>query len=398
MATPPPVLFRPGVASSPDDPRRGRSRASWIVIAIFAPLIAPADPLAQNFTPFLHPGLHHLFGTDELGRDVLSRVIYGARLSVPIALLLVGISALIGGTLGAIAGYIGGIADGVVMRAADLVFAFPAIILAMVTTAALGPGIRNAVIALIIVSWPSYARVVRGLVLQIGQSDYVLSARLLGSSARRALLRDVLPNVARTRARARDARSRERDPAALGALVSRPRRAAADARVGRGRGRGHAVLPGLVDRDVPGARDLHRRARVQLPRRLAARRARPAVVVVAGGATTNDGPSLGARAAGDAADAGRRRDDRRRRRLRRAGGRGVRRRRRERQREDDLRPRVASTSAGGGAGGGDGDVRGPRPDRAAAACDALGSRPRRSRWCSRIRSPPSIRCSRSGRS
>jgi peptide/nickel transport system permease protein len=81
------------------------------------------------------------------------------------------------------------------MRSADLVFAFPAIILAMVTTAALGPGVRNAVIALIIVSWPSYARVVRGLVLQIGQSDYVLSGRLLGSSARRALIRDVLPNV-----------------------------------------------------------------------------------------------------------------------------------------------------------------------------------------------------------
>jgi len=169
--------------------------AAWLLIAIFAPLIAPYDPLAQSFTPFLHPGAHHLFGTDELGRDVFSRVLYGARLSVPLALLLVGISSVFGGTLGAFAGYLGGIADGAVMRAADLVFAFPAIILAMVTTAALGPGVRNAVIALIIVSWPSYARVVRGLVLQVGQSDYVLSARLLGSSARRALVRDVLPNV-----------------------------------------------------------------------------------------------------------------------------------------------------------------------------------------------------------
>jgi ABC-type dipeptide/oligopeptide/nickel transport system permease subunit len=173
----------------------GTIAGAWLVIAIFAPLIAPYHPLAQDFTPFLSPGWHHLFGTDELGRDVFSRVLYGARLSVPLALLLVGVSAVIGGTVGALAGYLGGIADGVVMRAADLVFAFPAIILAMVTTAALGPGVRNAVIALIIVSWPSYARVVRGLVLQVGQSDYVLSARLLGSSARRALIRDVLPNV-----------------------------------------------------------------------------------------------------------------------------------------------------------------------------------------------------------
>jgi ABC-type dipeptide/oligopeptide/nickel transport system permease subunit len=173
----------------------GTIAGAWIVIAIFAPLIAPYDPLAQDFTPFLHPGAHHFFGTDELGRDVFSRVLFGARLSVPLALLLVSISLVIGGTVGALAGYLGGIADGIVMRAADLVFAFPAIILAMVTTAALGPGVRNAVIALIVVSWPSYARVVRGLVLQIGQSDYVLSARLLGSSARRALVRDVLPNV-----------------------------------------------------------------------------------------------------------------------------------------------------------------------------------------------------------
>ena len=173
----------------------GTIAGAWLVIAIFAPWIAPYDPLAQDFTPFLHPGAHHFFGTDELGRDVFSRVLFGARLSVPLALLLVTISLLVGATVGALAGYLGGFVDGIVMRAADLVFAFPAIILAMVTTAALGPGVRNAVIALIIVSWPSYARVVRGLVLQIGQSDYVLAGRLLGSSARRALIRDVLPNV-----------------------------------------------------------------------------------------------------------------------------------------------------------------------------------------------------------
>ena len=170
--------------------------ATWIVVAIFAPVVAPHDPLAQNATPFLHPGSNYLFGTDELGRDVLSRVIWGARLSIPLALLLVGLALLIGSTLGAIAGYFGGFVDGLVMRSTDLVFAFPAIILAMVVTAALGPSIRNAVLALVVVSWPSYARVVRGLVLSIGQTEYVTATRLLGASARRALVRDVLPNIA----------------------------------------------------------------------------------------------------------------------------------------------------------------------------------------------------------
>ena len=169
---------------------------AWVVIAAFAPLIAPHNPLAQNWTPFLHPSRAHLFGTDELGRDVLSRVVFGARLSLPLALLLVSLSAAIGGAIGLISGYFRGWVDGTLMRLVDLFFAFPPIILAMVVTAALGPSIRNAVLALVVVSWPSYARVVRGLVLSIGNSDYVLSSRLIGRSARVALLRDVLPNVA----------------------------------------------------------------------------------------------------------------------------------------------------------------------------------------------------------
>jgi peptide/nickel transport system permease protein len=170
--------------------------AGWILAAAFAPLLAPHDPLEQSFPPLLGPGRDYLFGTDALGRDVLSRVIWGARLSIPLALLLVGLAVLIGGTLGAVAGYFGGVFDGLVMRMADLVFAFPAIILAMVVTAVLGPSIRNAVLALVVVSWPAYARVVRGLVLSIGQTEYVTATRLLGSSARRSLVRDVLPNVA----------------------------------------------------------------------------------------------------------------------------------------------------------------------------------------------------------
>jgi ABC-type dipeptide/oligopeptide/nickel transport system permease subunit len=170
--------------------------ALWIVIAILAPWLAPHDPLAQDAPPLLSPNGDYPFGTDELGRDVLSRVLWGARLSIPLALLLVGLALLIGATLGAIAGYFGGVVDGLVMRTVDLVFAFPAIILAMVVTAALGPSIRNAVLALVVVSWPSYARVVRGLVLSVGQTEYVTATRLLGASARRALVRDVLPNVA----------------------------------------------------------------------------------------------------------------------------------------------------------------------------------------------------------
>jgi peptide/nickel transport system permease protein len=168
---------------------------AWIFIAIFAPWLAPHDPLAQSASTFVPPSWGHFFGTDELGRDVFSRVLYGARLSIPLALLLVTLALMIGGTLGAIAGYFGGIVDEFVMRSADLVFAFPAIILAMVVTAALGPTVRNAVLALVIVSWPSYARVVRGLVLSVGEAEYVQSARLLGKSARRTLIRDILPNV-----------------------------------------------------------------------------------------------------------------------------------------------------------------------------------------------------------
>lgn len=168
----------------------------WIVVAIFAPYIAPHDPLAQIYPPAQSPSSAHLFGTDELGRDVLSRVIVGSRVSVPIALLLVSLAALIGGLIGGLAGYFRGVVDGVSMRLVDLVFAFPAIILAMVVAAVLGRGLRNAALAIVIVAWPSYARVVRGLVLSVGDSEYVQSARLLGSSARRTLFRDVMPNVA----------------------------------------------------------------------------------------------------------------------------------------------------------------------------------------------------------
>ena len=169
---------------------------AWLVIAIFAPLFAPADPLAQNFPPSQGPSLDHLFGTDELGRDVLSRVIFGSLASLPVALILVSLAAAIGSVIGAIAGYFRGVIDGALMRSTDLVFAFPPIILAMVVAAVLGRGLVNAALAIVVVAWPSYARVVRGLVLSVGDSEFVQSARLLGASSRRTLIRDVFPNVA----------------------------------------------------------------------------------------------------------------------------------------------------------------------------------------------------------
>ena len=167
----------------------------WALIAVLGPLLAPADPLAQSSAMLAGPSLHHLFGSDELGRDVLSRIIWGARVSIPYSVLMVALSVAIGAVFGGVAGYFGGWVDEVIMRVADFVFAFPTIILAMAISAALGPSLRNAVLAIVLVTWPIYARVVRSLVLSAMHSDYVLAARLLGPSSVRAMVVDVLPNI-----------------------------------------------------------------------------------------------------------------------------------------------------------------------------------------------------------
>ncbi|SDS33934.1 ABC transporter permease [Microlunatus soli] len=167
----------------------------WALIAVFAPLIQPYDPLAQVADRLRPPSGDHLLGTDSLGRDLLSRIIAGSRITLPVALIVVVASAVVGITVGAIAGYFGRVIDEVLMRITDLVFAFPTIILAMVITAALGPGIQNAILAMLLVSWPSYARVTRSLVLGARESDYVVAGRLLGRSIWASLLRDILPNV-----------------------------------------------------------------------------------------------------------------------------------------------------------------------------------------------------------
>jgi peptide/nickel transport system permease protein len=168
----------------------------WFLVALLVPLIAPYDPLAQSFDRLQPPHATNLFGTDALGRDVFTRTLYGARISLPLALLLVVASAIIGSVLGAIAGYFGRWLDETIMRFADLVFAFPTIILAMIVTAALGPSLSNAVIALLLVSWPSYARVMRSMVIGARSQEYVVAGRLLGFGPFTSLRRDILPNVA----------------------------------------------------------------------------------------------------------------------------------------------------------------------------------------------------------
>lgn len=169
--------------------------AFWLLIAVFAPLIRPFDPLAQDFDRLQAPSAAHWFGTDQVGRDVLSRVISGAQVSIPLALMLVIFAMLIGSVLGAIAGYFGKALDETIMRIADLVFAFPTIILAMVIAASLGPSLTNAVIAMLIVSWPAYARVTRSLVLGARNAEYVVAGRLLGNGPFTSLSKDILPNV-----------------------------------------------------------------------------------------------------------------------------------------------------------------------------------------------------------
>jgi ABC-type dipeptide/oligopeptide/nickel transport system permease subunit len=169
---------------------------AWVVLALVDPLLGLQEPLRQSVGDALRsPSGAHPFGTDELGRDVLSRTLWGVRASLPLAVALVAGSLVIGSVLGAVAGYLGGVVDEVIMRIADLVFAFPTIILAMVVAAALGPSLANAVLALLVVSWPNYARVMRALVLGARNQEYVVAGRLLGAGPVTSLRRDVLPNV-----------------------------------------------------------------------------------------------------------------------------------------------------------------------------------------------------------
>ena len=168
---------------------------AWVLVSIAAPLITPYAPLAQRVSERLQPpsGVH-LVGTDALGRDILSRVAFGGRISLPVGFLVVAVALGVGGLVGSVAGFGPPWLDGLLMRLTEMVMAFPIIILAMTIAAALGRGLDHAVIALVAVSWPRYARVIRGLVLAVKENEYVHASRAMGASETHILLRVVLPN------------------------------------------------------------------------------------------------------------------------------------------------------------------------------------------------------------
>jgi len=169
---------------------------AWVLAAATAPWIAPYDPIEQDVMNRLAPpSAQHWLGLDEIGRDVLSRVLYGGRVSLPVAAGVVVMASFCGTLDGALVGFAGGWADEVAMRIVDMVLSFPALILAMAIAAALGPSIQNSMLAMLLVWWPPYARLARGQVLALKECDFVPAARSLGLSDRRILLRHVLPNA-----------------------------------------------------------------------------------------------------------------------------------------------------------------------------------------------------------
>jgi peptide/nickel transport system permease protein len=167
-----------------------------VLAAIFGPLVSPYDPNAIDFeNRFSPPTLAHFFGTDDFGRDTFSRILYGARISMMVGVIAVGIAGTLGTTLGLISGYTTRRSvDEVIMRAMDVLFAFPAILLAIAILAALGKGIANAMIAIGLVYTPIFARIVRGSVLSIRNEEYVTAAKALGTRSRVILPRHILPN------------------------------------------------------------------------------------------------------------------------------------------------------------------------------------------------------------
>ncbi len=165
-----------------------------ILVAVFAPLLAN-DPLAQDTSKRLEPpNQEHILGTDQLGRDVFSRVIYGARISLRVGLIVVALSLVVGGFVGLLAGLLGGVWDDILMRITDIFLAFPGLILAMAISAALGPNLNNVMIAVAVVSWPNYARLIRAQVLSLRNLEFVDAARALGARSSRIALKHLLPN------------------------------------------------------------------------------------------------------------------------------------------------------------------------------------------------------------
>lgn len=168
---------------------------STFVVAIFAPFIAPYDPADQGATRLLMPSWDHLLGTDELGRDTFSRIVYGSRVSLEVGFIAVLVSLVFGGLLGVIAGFVGGFVDAVISRFVDILFAFPGLILAIVIAGLLGPSSRNAMIAIGVIYAPAFARVIRGSVLSVENELYIESARVAGASNSRLVWMHILPNI-----------------------------------------------------------------------------------------------------------------------------------------------------------------------------------------------------------
>lgn len=166
-----------------------------ILAAIFAPLIAPYNPYAQDLRSALQsPSIHHLLGTDSIGRDVLSRLIYGTRTSLMVGIVAVGVAAFIGVTLGLVSGYFGGWPDNIIMRFIDSLMSIPGLVLALVFAAILGGGLRNIMIAVGISMMPGYCRLMRGQVLSVKNADFILAAHSLGGNDIRIMLRHIFPN------------------------------------------------------------------------------------------------------------------------------------------------------------------------------------------------------------
>lgn len=164
--------------------------------SLFASILTPYDPTKIDImVKFQPPSLSHWFGTDEVGRDILTRVLYGGRLSLGVGILVVVISGTIGMVIGAISGYMGGIVDQLIMRIMDMMLAFPMLILAMALTAALGPSLQNAVLALVIVEVPLYVRLARGQALVLRETLYVKSAVTFGMNPLFIILRHIIPNA-----------------------------------------------------------------------------------------------------------------------------------------------------------------------------------------------------------
>ncbi len=167
-----------------------------ILVSVIGGIVSPYTPtqqiLAEAFEP---PSARHWFGTDDIGRDVFTRVAAGTFISLQVAILVLGVSTLTGGTLGALAGYYGGVLDEGIMRVADIFFAFPHFLLAMAIVAALGPGLQNAMLAVAIAYWPRYARLLRGSILSTKNNVYVEAAKSVGVRDRRIIGKHVLPNA-----------------------------------------------------------------------------------------------------------------------------------------------------------------------------------------------------------